>query len=82
MPIVVITPPALADLADLDVSNATNQMTLRNTAVGNFLDRPSISIPCHAPDAAPVGFMLMGHTDADRALISVATGLENLIRGR
>ena len=82
LPTVAITPPALADLADPDVSNATNQMTLRNTAVGNFLDRPSISIPCHAPDAAPVGFMLMGHTDADRALISVATGLENLIRGR
>ena len=82
LPTVAITPPALADLADPDVSNAINQMTLRNTAVGNFLDWPSISIPCHAPDAAPVGFMLMGHTDADRALISVATGLENLIRGR
>ena len=78
----MITPPALADLADLDVSNATNQMTLRNTAVGNFLDRPSISIPCHASDATPVGFMLMEHTDADRVLIHVAAGLENLIRGR
>ena len=82
LPTVAITPPALADLGDPDVLNSINQMTLRNTAVGNFLDRPSISIPCHAPDAAPVGFMLMGHTDADRALISVAIGLENLIRGR
>ncbi|MEK9725512.1 MAG: amidase [Rhodospirillaceae bacterium] len=80
LPTVAIVPPPMADLADTAVSNPTNLMTLRNTAVGNFLDRPSISIPCHEPGRAPVGFMLMGETGGDRALFGVAKALEPAIR--
>jgi aspartyl-tRNA(Asn)/glutamyl-tRNA(Gln) amidotransferase subunit A len=74
-------PPRIDELGDLAHSQAVNQRCLRNTAIANFLDRPSISIPCHAPGSAPVGFMLMGETGADRRLLAVARGLEGAVRG-
>ena len=80
LPTVQITPPTLASLADPAVSNPTNQLCLRNTSIANFLDRPAISIPCHAPGSAPVGLMLMGETGDDRRLLSIARGLEYTIR--
>ena len=59
---------------------AINRLCLRNTVIGNFLDCPSISIPCHAPGAAPVGFMLFGETGQDRRLFSVAKAVESAVR--
>ena len=47
-------------------------LLLRNTTVGNFLDRCSISLPCHAAGELPVGFMLMGEAMADKRLLAVA----------
>ena len=78
-PTVAIIPPELAPLADPNLSGRTNLMTLRNTAVGNFLDRPSITLPCHEPGTAPVGFMLMGRHGEDRRLLSIARGLEQIV---
>jgi aspartyl-tRNA(Asn)/glutamyl-tRNA(Gln) amidotransferase subunit A len=80
LPVVQITPPTLASLADQAVSNPTNLLCLRNTAIANFLDRPAISIPCHSAGSAPVGLMLMGETRDDRRLLSIARGLEYTIR--
>lgn len=80
MPTVQVTPPKLADMADMDQSLAANNQSLKNTLVGNFLDRPSISIPCHAPDTAPVGFMIMGESMDDRRLLSIARSVEYAIR--
>ena len=80
LPTVQITPPTLAGLADPDVSNPTNQLCLRNTSIANFLDRPAISIPCHAVGSAPVGLKLMGETTDDRRLLSISRGLEYTIR--
>lgn len=82
LPSVQIVAPTLAELDDSDRSNAINLLCLRNTAVGNFLDVPAISIPCHAPDELPVGAMLFGMTGSDRKLLSIARGLEQVIRGR
>lgn len=82
LPTVQIVAPALADLEDQDKSNAINLLCLRNTAVGNFLDVPAISIPCHDEGTLPVGAMLFGMTGNDRRLLSVARGLEQVIRGR
>jgi aspartyl-tRNA(Asn)/glutamyl-tRNA(Gln) amidotransferase subunit A len=73
-------PPRIDELGDLAQSQAINRRCLRNTSIGNFLDRPSISIPCHAPGAAPVGFMLMGETGGDRRLLAIARGLEDTVR--
>jgi aspartyl-tRNA(Asn)/glutamyl-tRNA(Gln) amidotransferase subunit A len=82
LPSVQIVAPTLAELEDSSRSNAINLLCLRNTAVGNFLDVPAISIPCHAPDELPVGAMLFGMTGGDRKLLSIARGLEQVIRGR
>lgn len=73
-------PPRIDELGGLAQSQAINRRCLQNTGIANFLDRPSISIPCHAPGSAPVGFMLMGETGADRRLFSVARGLEGAVR--
>jgi aspartyl-tRNA(Asn)/glutamyl-tRNA(Gln) amidotransferase subunit A len=81
LPTVPIAPPALSELGDFASSRALNALILRNTAIANFLDRPAISIPCHAPGAAPVGFMLMGETGLDRRLLAAARGAEEAVRG-
>jgi aspartyl-tRNA(Asn)/glutamyl-tRNA(Gln) amidotransferase subunit A len=81
LPTVQIVAPTMESLADSAVSGPTNLLCLRNTAVGNFLDLPAISIPCHDEGALPVGAMLMGRTGKDRRLLSIARGLEGTIRG-
>jgi aspartyl-tRNA(Asn)/glutamyl-tRNA(Gln) amidotransferase subunit A len=82
LPTVAIAPPALAGLGDVAASRAINALIVRNTAVANFLDRPAISIPCHAAGDAPAGFMLMGKTGLDRRLLAAAQGAEETVRGR
>ena len=62
MPTVPIVPPCIADLDDEREYNRINLHILRNTAIGNFLDRCSISLPCHREGEPPVGLMLMGET--------------------
>jgi aspartyl-tRNA(Asn)/glutamyl-tRNA(Gln) amidotransferase subunit A len=81
LPTVPIAPPALDELGEGAASRALNALILRNTAIANFLDRPAISIPCHAPGEAPAGLMLMGETGLDRRLLAVARGAEEAVRG-
>jgi aspartyl-tRNA(Asn)/glutamyl-tRNA(Gln) amidotransferase subunit A len=78
-PTVAVVPPTLASLQDPDDSGKTNGLILRNAAVGNFLDRCAVSIPCHEPGSAPVGIMLIGETGADRRLLALANALEPII---
>jgi aspartyl-tRNA(Asn)/glutamyl-tRNA(Gln) amidotransferase subunit A len=76
MPAVPIVPPAVASLDDEHAYNRINMLILRNTALGNFLDRCAISLPCHAPGEAPAGLMLMGETMGDARLFAIAAGVE------
>ena len=48
MPTVPIVAPRIAALDDEREYNRINMLILRNTALGNFLDRCAISLPCHA----------------------------------
>ncbi len=81
LPTVQIVPPDIASLADYEHSIQVNQLCLRNTAVGNFLNHPSISLPSHAPGTAPTGFMLMGVCEhSDHQLLAVAAGVESIVR--
>jgi len=80
MPTVPIVPPRVADLVEEREYNLINLLILRNTALGNFLDRCAISLPCHRPGEAPVGFMLMGETMGDARLFRIATAVEALLR--
>ncbi|HUB49595.1 MAG TPA: amidase [Acetobacteraceae bacterium] len=76
MPTVPIVAPRIADLEDEAEYNRANLLILRNTALGNFLDRCAISLPCHGAGEAPVGLMLMGETMGDAHLFSIAAGVE------
>ncbi len=81
MPTVPIVPPRVADLDDEGEYNRINMLILRNTALGNFLDRCAISLPCHRVGEAPVGLMLMGETLGDARLFRIAAGVEAALAG-
>ncbi len=76
LPTVPIVAPRIADLDGEEAYARTNQLILRNCAVGNFLDRCAISLPCHAAGEAPVGLMLMGETMGDTRLFAIAAAVE------
>jgi aspartyl-tRNA(Asn)/glutamyl-tRNA(Gln) amidotransferase subunit A len=77
MPSVPTVPAPIALLEqDDDAYLRTNALMLRNTALGNFLDRCSISVPCHRAGEAPAGLMLMGPAMGDGALFRLAAGVE------
>jgi aspartyl-tRNA(Asn)/glutamyl-tRNA(Gln) amidotransferase subunit A len=76
MPTCPITPPPIAAFAKDEEFLRLNRLLLRNTALANQLDRCSISLPCHEPGEAPVGFMLTGERGADHALLRLAAGVE------
>jgi aspartyl-tRNA(Asn)/glutamyl-tRNA(Gln) amidotransferase subunit A len=79
MPTVPIVPPRIAELEDERDYNRMNLHILRNTALGNFFDRCSISLPCHREGEPPVGLMLVGETMGDVRLFSIATAIEAVL---
>lgn len=76
LPTTPIVPPRLSELEDEQDYTRLNLLILRNTAVGNFLDRCAISLPCHRPGEPPVGLMLMGETLGDARLFAIAAAVE------
>jgi aspartyl-tRNA(Asn)/glutamyl-tRNA(Gln) amidotransferase subunit A len=81
MPTVPLLPPPITAVDDPDEFTRINLLMLRNPTVGNFLDRCSISVPCHRPGEAPVGLMLMGAHGADEALFATASAVETALAG-
>ena len=79
MPTVPIVPPRIAELDDEREYNRINLHILRNTALGNFFDRCSISLPCHRAGEPPVGLMLVGETLGDARLFSIAAAIEGAL---
>ena len=80
MPTVPIVPAPIAMLeADDAAYLRVNALMLRNTAIGNFLDRCAISLPCQRAGDAPAGLMLMGQAMADRALFGLAASVEQVL---
>jgi aspartyl-tRNA(Asn)/glutamyl-tRNA(Gln) amidotransferase subunit A len=79
MPTVPVTAARTTDLVADDAYRQVNFLVLRNPSVANFLDRCSISIPCHRPGEAPVGLMLIGEHDADHRLLSIAAAIETAV---
>ncbi len=80
MPTAPIVPPRIDSLGDDADYARLNALALRNTSLGNFLDRCAISLPCHRPGEAPVGFMLMGETGGDSRLMALAAGVELVLK--
>jgi aspartyl-tRNA(Asn)/glutamyl-tRNA(Gln) amidotransferase subunit A len=80
-PTCAIVAPTLDEVSTPDGFTKKNMLLLRNTTVGNFLDRCAISLPCHAAGELPVGFMLMGETMADKRLLAIARSVAPIVRG-
>ena len=74
-------PPALSSLSDIPAKTTQNARCLRNTAISNYLDRPTITIPCHPAGTGPVGVSLIGSRQHDRRLLAIAAASEPIIRG-
>ncbi len=79
LPTVPIIAPRITDLDPEETYARINQLILRNCAVGNFLDRCAISLPCHRAGDAPVGLMLMGETMGDTQLLAIAAAIETAL---
>ncbi|QWW70456.1 amidase [Rhizobium sp. WYJ-E13] len=77
-----VAPPIAALERDDELFVATNGKTLRNTALGNFLDWCGVSIPCGKGEAdMPVGFLLSAPANRDDAMLAVSLAAEAIIRG-
>ena len=74
-----VAPPIQPLVEDFDLYVTTNLMMLRNTGLGNFLDRCGFSIPVHAEGEPPVGLMAMGQTGGDRHIMGVARAIEGIV---
>jgi aspartyl-tRNA(Asn)/glutamyl-tRNA(Gln) amidotransferase subunit A len=80
MPTCAITAPTLDEVSTPEGFTKKNMLLLRNTTVGNFLDRCSISLPCHGAGELPVGFMLMGEAMADKRILAMARSVAPVVR--
>ena len=68
--------------ADIDVFFQHNVRTLRNTAIGNFLDWCGLSIPSgYDSDRMPTGLMLCAPHGRDRHVLAAGLAIETLVRG-
>ena len=74
-------PLPLDGLEGIDTLMKASARVLRNTALSNYLDRPTITMPCHKAGSAPVGLSLMGSCGHDRRLLAVAAAVEPVVRG-
>jgi aspartyl-tRNA(Asn)/glutamyl-tRNA(Gln) amidotransferase subunit A len=80
MPTCAITAPTLDEVSTPEGFTKKNMLLLRNTTVGNFLDRCSISLPCHGAGELPVGFMLMGEAMTDKRLLAMARSVAPVVK--
>ena len=76
MPTTPIVAPAIEELAPPDVFARKNAMLLRNTAVWNFFDCCSISLPLPREGGLPTGLMLVARNGHDHRLLRIAAALE------
>jgi len=74
-------PMPIAGLQGIETLMKASARALRNTALSNYLDRPTISLPCHAPGEPPAGLSVMGSRGHDRRLLAIAAGIEDVARG-
>lgn len=80
MPTTPLLPPTIAELvADEDEFFRANGLILRNPAIVNFLNGCALSLPCHAADTAPVGFMIAAPAYHDSELLNVGHTIESLL---
>jgi aspartyl-tRNA(Asn)/glutamyl-tRNA(Gln) amidotransferase subunit A len=80
MPATPETAPTIAEAGkDDETYTRLNQRMLRNTAVVNLFDGCALSVPCHAPGAAPVGMMIAGTQNTDRKILAIGLAVERVV---
>lgn len=79
-PTTPLVAPPLAAFHDDEEYHRLNRLLLRNPSVANLLNACSISLPCHAPETAPVGLMLMAPGGEDHRLIAIAAAIEGVVQ--
>ena len=82
--ILMPTVPCIAPtIAEVDASDDDyfrwNMRILRNNGLVNFLDGCAVSLPCHEPDAAPVGLMVCGLAGTDCHTLAVSAAIERAL---
>jgi aspartyl-tRNA(Asn)/glutamyl-tRNA(Gln) amidotransferase subunit A len=80
LPTTPICAPLLSSVEEDSAFHQANGLVLRNPRIANLLDCPSISLPIPV-DGLPVGLMLIGHRNADRQLLEIASCVETTLRG-
>ncbi len=81
MPTLPITAPPIADFLENDERRRDPHIiVIRNASIANLLDRCALTVPCHEPGEAPVGFMLMGEHMADHRLMAIGMSAEKVVR--
>jgi aspartyl-tRNA(Asn)/glutamyl-tRNA(Gln) amidotransferase subunit A len=76
LPTIPVVAPLMQPLIESDdLYTKTNLLVLRNTMIANQFDLTSISLPMPGL-SLPAGFMLFGRNGHDRALLSIAAGIE------
>ncbi len=80
MPSVPCIAPTIAETEASDEAYFRwNFRIMRNNGLINFLDGCAVTLPCHAPGTAPVGFMVCGMGGADRRMLAVAAAVERAL---
>ena len=80
MPSVPCVAPTIAETeAGEEAYFRWNFRIMRNNGLINFLDGCAVTLPCHEPGAAPVGFMVCGTAMSDRRILAVAAAVEGAL---
>ena len=81
MPTVPVVAPPIAQFLGSDAAlRDPHIVVIRNASIANLLGRCALTVPCHEPGEAPVGFMLMGEAMADRRLLGTGISVESVLR--
>ena len=78
LPTVSITPPLIKDCENVEFYDKMNLISLRNTALANYMNGCSLSLPYTKKDK-PVGIMLNGSTDNDNQLLKIGSKIEKIL---
>jgi len=79
-PTVAVIAPLLAPLIESDeLYGKINALVLRNTAIMNYFDACSLSLPCHVMGQAPVGMMLSKRSGQQASLLEISLACEQVL---
>lgn len=78
LPTTPIVAPTMTEVSNPKGFNRANRLLLRNTAIANFFDLCSISLPMGDAGELPTGLMLFARRGHDRRLFEIAAGIERL----